>query len=57
MAGTLLKMTMAAFLAVGIVASASPQPAEAQSSSKKAKPLTGKSYYGRRGATPCGSPM
>ena len=51
MAGTLLKTMMAALLVTGIAAAAAPRPAEAQSTSKgkKAKPLTGKSYYGRRG--------
>jgi hypothetical protein len=50
-AGFLLKSIMAAFLVAGFAAASMPAPAEAQSTSsgKKAKPLTGKSYYGRRG--------
>jgi hypothetical protein len=50
-AGSLLKSIMAAFLVAGVAAAIMPAPAEAQSTSsgKKAKPLKGKSYYGRRG--------
>lgn len=51
MARPLLTSMMVALLLTGAAAVAVPQTAEAQSSSsaKKAKPLTGKSYYGRRG--------
>ena len=50
MAGSLLKSMMVALLLTGAAAVSAPQPAEAQSSgAKKAKPLQGKSYYGRRG--------
>jgi hypothetical protein len=50
-AGSLLKTIVAALLVTGIAASTVPQPAAAQSTStnKKAKPLSGKSYYGRQG--------
>jgi hypothetical protein len=49
-AGSLLKSMMVALLLTGAAAVSAPQPAEAQSSgAKKAKPLQGKSYYGRRG--------
>ena len=50
MAGPLLKSIMVALLLTGAAAVTVPQPAEAQSpGAKKAKPLKGKSYYGRRG--------
>lgn len=50
MARPLLKSMMVALLLTGAAAVTVPQPAEAQSTgAKKAKPLTGKSYYGRRG--------
>jgi hypothetical protein len=50
-AGSLLKSMMAALLVAGFAAATLPAPAEAQTSTngKKAKPLQGKSYYGRRG--------
>lgn len=50
MARILLKSMMAALLVTGLAAVV-PEPAEAQSTAnaKKAKPLSGKSYYGRRG--------
>ncbi len=51
MAGTLLKSMMAAVFVTGLAVATAPSPADAQttSSAKKSKPLTGKSYYGRRG--------
>ena len=50
MARPLLTSLMVALLMTGATAVAVPQPAEAQSTgAKKAKPLKGKSYYGRRG--------
>jgi hypothetical protein len=47
----LLKSMMVALLLTGAAAITVPQTAEAQNTTgaKKAKPLTGKSYYGRRG--------
>jgi hypothetical protein len=50
-AGPFLKSLMAALIATGVAAATIPAPAEAQSppGAKKAKPLKGKSYYGRRG--------
>jgi len=49
-ARALLKSMMVALLLTGAAAVAVPQTAEAQSTgAKKGKPLTGKSYYGRRG--------
>jgi hypothetical protein len=46
----LLKSMMVALLLTGAAAVAVPQTAEAQNAgAKKAKPLSGKSYYGRRG--------
>ena len=50
MAQSLLKSMMVALLLTGAAAITVPQTADAQSASaKKAKPLAGKSYYGRRG--------
>ncbi len=50
MARPLLTSMMVALLLTGAAAVTVPQTAEAQSSgAKKAKPLAGKSYYGRRG--------
>ena len=51
MSGFFLKSAMAAALAVVVAAGTAPSPAAAQSTSgaKKAQPLKGKSYYGRRG--------
>jgi len=48
-AGFLLKTMLAAVIVAGVAAGAAVVPAEAQTSQKQAKPLTGKSYYGRRG--------
>jgi hypothetical protein len=49
-AGSLLKSMMVALLLTGAAAVTVPQTADAQSAgAKKAKPLQGKSYYGRRG--------
>ncbi len=49
MAGILLKALFVALLVSGFAAGTTVEPAEAQTSQKQAKPLTGKSYYGRRG--------
>ncbi len=49
MAGFLLKTLLVAVLVAGVAAGAMVGPAEAQTTQKKAKPLSGKSYYGRRG--------
>lgn len=51
MTGLFLKSAMTAALATVLVAGTEPTPAAAQSTSgaKKAQPLKGKSYYGRRG--------
>lgn len=49
MAGFLLKTLSLAVLMAAFAAGTMVVPAEAQTSQKQAKPLTGKSYYGRRG--------